>query len=74
MAAELLGRRGHSSLSFGSVGPEYFQDDVEVAKTEVVRGHAVRALYLLSGAADVYMETGRHGIARLLSFPVEPTW
>jgi DUF1680 family protein len=24
-----------------------------------VRGHAVRALYLLSGVADVYMETGR---------------
>ena len=59
MAAELLGRRGHSSLSFGSFGPEYFQDDVEVAKAEAVRGHAVRALYLLSGAADVYMETGR---------------
>ena len=59
MAAKLLGRRGHSSLSFGSFGPEYFQDDIEVAKAEAVRGHAVRALYLLSGAADVYMETGR---------------
>jgi uncharacterized protein len=59
MAAELLGRRGHSSLSFGSFGPEYFQDDIELAKAEAVRGHAVRALYLLSGAADVYMETGR---------------
>jgi uncharacterized protein len=58
MAAQLLGRRGHSSLSFGSFGPEYFQDDIEVAKAEAVRGHAVRALYLLSGAADVYMETG----------------
>ena len=59
MAAELLGRRGRSSLSFGSFAPEYFQDDIEVAKAEAVRGRAVRALYLLSGAADVYMETGR---------------
>ena len=59
LAVELIGRRGRSSLSFGSFGPEYFQDDLEVAKAEGVRGHAVRALYLMSGAADAYMETGR---------------
>ncbi len=59
LAADLIGRRGQSSLSFGSFGPEYFQDDVEVTKAERVRGHAVRALYLLSGVADLYIETGR---------------
>jgi hypothetical protein len=46
-------------LSFGSFGPEYFQDDVEVSKADRARGHAVRALYLLSGVADLYIETGR---------------
>ena len=59
LAAELVGRRGRSTLSWGSFGPEYFQDDVELAKADKVRGHAVRALYLLSGAADLYIETGR---------------
>ena len=58
LAADLIARRGRSSLSFGPFGPEYFQDDAELAKAASIRGHAVRALYLLSGAADVYAETG----------------
>ncbi|MGH9107747.1 MAG: glycoside hydrolase family 127 protein [Acidimicrobiales bacterium] len=64
LAANLVGRRGQSSLHFGSFGPEYFQDDIEVAKAETIRGHAVRALYLLSGVADLYMETGRPELLR----------
>jgi len=62
LAEDLVRRRGRSSLTFGSFGPEYFQDDVEVVKAGKVRGHAVRALYLLSGVADLYIETGRQDL------------
>lgn len=59
LASELVGRRGHSTLSSGSFRPEYFQDDVPLVKADKVRGHAVRALYLLCGATDLFIETGR---------------
>jgi DUF1680 family protein len=36
----------------------YYQDDVAVRDADVLRGHAVRALYLSSGAIDVAVETG----------------
>ncbi|MEU6247777.1 beta-L-arabinofuranosidase domain-containing protein [Glycomyces sp. NPDC047010] len=36
----------------------YYQDDTPVRDAEVLRGHAVRALYLSSGAIDVAVETG----------------
>ena len=68
LAADLVGRRGRGELSWGSVGntfpPEYFQDDVPVEEADRIRGHAVRALYLLSGAVDLYLETGRPGLLR----------
>ena len=53
-----LERRGHGLLAEIDFGPEYFQDDVPVREAEVLRGHAVRALYLASGAIDVATETG----------------
>jgi len=49
-------RRGTGSLDHGEIGPEYFQDDVPVRDAEVLRGHAVRALYLSMGAVDVAVE------------------
>ena len=58
LAAELVERRGHQRLSWRSFKPEYFQDDVAVADARTVRGHAVRALYLLAGVADLYTEAG----------------
>ena len=54
-------RRGRGTLrssSFGPFGDEYFQDDVPIREAETMRGHAVRALYLASGALDVADETG----------------
>ena len=47
----------------GTLGPhpfgqEYFQDDLPVRAATTLRGHAVRALYLASGALDVATETG----------------
>ncbi len=59
LAGELAARRGHSRLEWSSFGPDYFQDDVQLEQAKEIRGHAVRALYLLGGAADLYSETGR---------------
>ena len=57
-AALLIDRRGRGTLGEIDFGAEYFQDDVPVRDATVFRGHAVRALYLASGAVDVAVETG----------------
>lgn len=51
-------RRGRGLLGDHELGQAYFQDDVPVRAARVLRGHAVRALYLASGAVDVAVETG----------------
>ncbi|MDQ1129265.1 glycoside hydrolase family 127 protein [Microbacterium sp. SORGH_AS_0888] len=52
-------RRGHGTLPVPPLqSPEYFQDDVPVRQARVLRGHAVRALYLSAGAVDVAVDTG----------------
>jgi hypothetical protein len=52
---ERRGRRQLATTLFQ--GSEYFLDDMPVRDAEVLRGHAVRALYLAAGAADVAVET-----------------
>lgn len=64
LAADLIGRRGHGSLTWHMFGPSYFQDDVPFDDATTIRGHAVRALYLLTGATDVYTESGRPKLLR----------
>lgn len=51
-------RRGAHTLGDGGFGRAYYQDDVPVREAEVLRGHAVRALYLTAGAIDVAVDTG----------------
>jgi uncharacterized protein len=51
-------RRGRPALADIELGRAYFQDDVPVREATVLRGHAVRALYLACGAVDVAVETG----------------
>jgi DUF1680 family protein len=51
-------RRGRGLLGDHELGQAYFQDDLPVRAARVLRGHAVRALYLASGAVDVAVETG----------------
>jgi DUF1680 family protein len=46
----------------GGLGAAYNQDDLPVREARVLRGHAVRALYLASGAVDVAVETGDSGL------------
>jgi uncharacterized protein len=51
-------RRGAGLLAPGPFGREYFSDHVPVRQALAFDGHAVRALYLASGAVDVAVETG----------------
>ncbi|MET7698562.1 beta-L-arabinofuranosidase domain-containing protein [Streptomyces sp. NPDC005485] len=57
-AALFVERRGHGTLADIEFGRAYYQDDVPVRDATVLRGHAVRALYLAAGAVDVAVETG----------------
>ncbi|NUP24667.1 MAG: glycoside hydrolase family 127 protein [Streptomyces sp.] len=57
-AALFVDRRGHGTLADDEFGRAYYQDDIPVREAPVLRGHAVRALYLASGAVDVAVENG----------------
>ncbi|WP_264931020.1 glycoside hydrolase family 127 protein [Streptomyces sp. A012304] len=57
-AALFVARRGHGTLADIEFGRAYYQDDIPVRDATVLRGHAVRALYLAAGAVDVAVETG----------------
>ena len=60
-------RRGHGLLADPEVPPAYFVDDLPVRDAAVLRGHAVRALYLAAGAVDVAIETGDADLLDALS-------
>lgn len=53
-----LERRGHHTLADIEFGRRYFLDDTPIRRASVLRGHAVRALYLASGSIDAAAETG----------------
>jgi uncharacterized protein len=57
-ARRFVERRGQPALSDIGYGRAYFQDDMPIREADAFRGHAVRALYLASGAVDVAVETG----------------
>jgi DUF1680 family protein len=63
LARLFVERRGTGTLGPIHYGPEYFQDDMPVREATVLRGHAVRALYLAAGALDVAVETGDEQLA-----------
>ncbi|KQQ28862.1 glycoside hydrolase family 127 protein [Frondihabitans sp. Leaf304] len=63
LAALFVERRGRGLLKPIEYGQEYFQDDQPVREAETLRGHAVRALYLASGALDVAVELGDQALA-----------
>ena len=56
--------RGHGLLGrpYGEHDPSYSQDHRPLREQDEVVGHAVRALYLYSGATDVYAETGEKAL------------
>ena len=57
-AVLFVDRRGYRTLPEQEFGWPYFQDDMPVREATVLRGHAVRALYLSAGVVDVAVETG----------------
>jgi DUF1680 family protein len=57
LARLFINRRGEGTLGTIEWGQDYFQDDMPVREATVLRGHAVRALYLASGALDVGTES-----------------
>lgn len=57
-ATAFVDRRGHHTLADIFLGRRYYQDDTPIRETQVFGGHAVRALYLASGAVDVAVEAG----------------
>lgn len=55
-AHHLLEQRGRGYGSMGRVGawnPVYYQDEMPVRQLSAITGHAVRAMYLFTGMADV---------------------
>ncbi|MBG6237861.1 DUF1680 family protein [Mycetocola sp. CAN_C7] len=57
-----IDRRGHGVLGDIELGSSYYQDDVPVRDAEVLRGHAVRAVYLAAGAVDLGIEDEEDGL------------
>ncbi|MGK5740342.1 glycoside hydrolase family 127 protein [Micromonospora sp. URMC 103] len=66
-AALFVDRRGRQSLPPHQFGWSYYGDDVPVREATVLRGHAVRALYLACGAVDVAVETGDDELLRAVA-------
>ena len=46
--------------------PAYYQDDVPIFDHDRIKGHAVRAAYLMSGVTDVAAETGDERLFKML--------
>ncbi|MCH8273485.1 MAG: glycoside hydrolase family 127 protein [Armatimonadetes bacterium] len=56
LSQRFLDARGQDPPVLG--GKEYLLDHLPVREQRAAAGHAVRALYLYAGAADIYLETG----------------
>jgi DUF1680 family protein len=69
LAQFFVDQRGRGLLGanprFG--GSAYYQDRVPVRDSEEVEGHAVRALYLTAGVADLFLETGEDALLQALT-------
>jgi uncharacterized protein len=61
-ARYLLDARGHGVIGGGA----YHQDHVPFREADRLTGHAVRALYLSAGAADIVAETGESDLRSAL--------
>jgi uncharacterized protein len=58
LARYFVDARGHGLMAGYGGEPTYFSDRVPVREQATVEGHAVRAVYLAAGAADVAAELG----------------
>jgi DUF1680 family protein len=62
LAGYFVDARGHGLMAGYGQEPTYFSDRLPVREQTTVEGHAVRAVYLGAGAADVAIETGDSGL------------
>jgi DUF1680 family protein len=63
LALQLINVRGYGVLNpKGHFDSPYYQDATPIRTQTTVVGHAVRALYLLAGVVDVYLETGEQAL------------
>ncbi len=58
LARQFVDQRGHGLAGDSGRGHRYLQDHLPVREAVTEEGHAVRALYLEAGVADVASETG----------------
>jgi hypothetical protein len=58
LATQFVDQRGHGLAGDSGRGRRYLQDYAPVRQAVTLEGHAVRALYLEAGVADVATETG----------------
>jgi len=58
LARYFIEARGHRLLEITRYDHTYYQDRVPVRQARTLEGHAVRALYLAAGVADLATETG----------------
>ena len=68
-----LERHGRGLLGPVEFGQEYFQDDRPIADATVLRGHAVRAMYLTAAAADAALEAGDADLLAVLESQLQAT-
>jgi DUF1680 family protein len=66
LARYFVDARGHGLMAGYGKEPTYFSDRVPVREATTVEGHAVRAVYLAAGAADVAVELGDDGLLEAL--------
>ena len=63
LARYFIDQRGKGVMrGLGWMKAEYHQDRVPVREEDVIEGHAVRAMYLNAGVADLYLETGEDAL------------
>ena len=62
LSQQFVDIRGYGVIGVGDFGSAYFQDDVPVREQPTVVGHSVRALYLMAGVVDLYLETGEQAL------------
>jgi DUF1680 family protein len=67
LAKFFVDNRGRGLLGPSPIsGRAYYQDRVPVREAAEIEGHSVRALYLTTGVADVYLETGDQALLEAL--------
>ncbi len=67
LAQFFVDQRGRGRMrGLASYGPEYHQDHAPLRQAPEAAGHAVRQMYLLSAAADLYLEGGEADLREAL--------